>query len=84
MTRKQIENQINRVLSASYRLVRELSVLGTMASEVFGAEYIADLCTGDEIEFRPMMEDDIADDGCGSDNHLTRYAEEIYSILEKK
>ena len=84
MTRRQIENQINRVLSASRRLDGELSVLGTMASEIFGTEYIADLCAGDEIEFRPMMEDGIADDGCGSDNHLTRYVEEIYSILERR
>lgn len=84
MTRRQIENQINRVLSASNRLVRELSVLSTMASEVFGAEYIADLCAGDEIEFRPMMEDGVADDGCSPNSHSTRYAEEIYSILERK
>lgn len=84
MTRRQIENQINRVLSASHRLNGELSVLGNMASEVFGAEYIADLCNGGEIEFRPIMEDGVADDGCSPDNHLTRYAEEIYSILERR
>lgn len=81
MTEKQFKKQILKVLSVNSALSGELEKLGIMASEILGANYIADLCEGAEIEFHPVGEDDIADDGLGSDNHTTIFEEDVIAII---
>lgn len=81
MTENQFRRQINRVLSLNNELIGALGRLGTMASEVLGSEYVADLCEGGEIEFRPIEEDGVADDGLGQFSHTTIYEEDIFNML---
>lgn len=81
MTENEFRRQINKVLSINSSLSGELEKLGRMASEILGAEYIADLCNGAEIEFHPVGEDGIADDGLGSDNHTTILEEDVIAII---
>lgn len=81
MKENQFRRQISKVLSANIALSRELQQLGIIASEILGAEYVANICNGAEIEFRPVGRDGIADDGLGPDNYATKYEEDIITII---
>ena len=65
MTDKQIIELSNEVLSISVDLTSKLQVLARVASERLGYDVVADLCNGEEIEFRRIMDDGIPDaDSC--------------------
>ena len=49
-----LKKQYEKCLDASNRLDSELQELGRIASDVYGRELKADICNGDEIEFRPI------------------------------
>lgn len=46
----------------SNSLMSALEALASMASEVLGYEVVADICNGEEIEFRTVMNDSVAND----------------------
>lgn len=49
-----LKKQYEKCLKASNNLETELQVLSRIASDVYGQELKADICPGDEIEFRPI------------------------------
>lgn len=51
-TISQLKKQYNAVLTLSEKLTNALGTLGAIASELYGEELHADICAGDEIEFR--------------------------------
>lgn len=63
-TKKKIINRLIRqnkkVMAASAKLSSELQKLGYIASEATGIQFQADICAGDEIEFRPIAMDEVA------------------------
>lgn len=61
MTARQILAVEARCHRLSNELTGALEELGAMASEALGYEVIADLCHGNEIEFRPVGENDRPD-----------------------
>lgn len=67
----------DNVYLSSAKLNRALSELGRAASEILGYEVVADLCGGDEIEFRSVGEHDAVDD------FACIRIEDILNILEK-
>ena len=50
--RTELLRQVRRVQEAESRLSVELQVLSSVASDIYGDELYADLCSGSEIEFR--------------------------------
>ena len=52
ITEKALHRALEKCYDASTRLYGALSELGEMASEIYGEELQADMCGGDEIEFR--------------------------------
>lgn len=54
---KTISQLVKNVLKANNKLNSSLSELSKSASELFGSELVADICNGDEIEFRKEGDD---------------------------
>lgn len=57
---KLLKRQNKKVMSASAKLSSELQELAYIASDATGIQFQADICTGDEIEFRPIAPDGVA------------------------
>ena len=51
-TIRRFNKVVDKVLVRSNELVIALNELSAMASEIYGEELIADICDGEEIEFR--------------------------------
>lgn len=51
-TIRRFNKVVDKVLVRSNELVIALNELSAMASEIYGEELIADICNGEEIEFR--------------------------------
>ena len=65
MTEKQLRHLEDEVYKFSSRLVDALGALASVASEILGYDVAADICNGDEIEFRKTSEDGYVDtDSC--------------------
>ena len=62
ITKKKLLRAEQLCYKFSNDLTCALEVLASMASEVLGYEVVADICNGDEIEFRTMIDDSVADD----------------------
>ena len=62
ITKKKILRAEQLCYDYSNDLTNALGTLARMASEVLGYEVVADICNGDEIEFRTMIDDGVADD----------------------
>ena len=75
MTRKEFNQQIINTQNALHQLSFELSKLGSMASVALGYDVECDVCNGDEIEFRKIEEDGVAN----SASHI--YPEDILAKL---
>lgn len=75
MTRKEFNQQIVNTQKALQQLSFELSRLGKMASVALGYDVECDICNGDELEFRKIEEDGIAD----SASHI--YIEDVLAKL---
>lgn len=56
-TKKELLNSYNHISKLNDELITELGKLGSIASDILGYEVVADLCNGNEIEFRKMMPD---------------------------
>ena len=61
MTERQLIRLEENCLNAANRLSCSLQRLAIAASEVLGYEVVADICEGEEIEFRRVAEDGVAD-----------------------
>ena len=53
----ELMRNVNKVLDAENRLSYALSELSAIATEIYGEDLQADLCSGAEIEFRRRGED---------------------------
>ena len=53
----ELRKSYNRLLSLNSELMSERGKLSALASKVLGYEVVADLCNGDEIEFRRILPD---------------------------
>jgi predicted thioredoxin/glutaredoxin len=51
-TIRRFNKAVDKVLDKSNELVNALEELSSLASEIYGEELIADICDGEEIEFR--------------------------------
>ena len=51
-TIRRFNKVVDKVLVRSNELVIALNELSAMASEIYGEELVADICDGEEIEFR--------------------------------
>lgn len=67
---KQYENAI----TASIKLMTQLDILGSLASEIYGEELSADICNGDEIEFRTL-------DNLDGLSHVSLHLEDILNKI---
>lgn len=79
MTIKELCRIENKVYDLSASLMCQLRILGKAASEILGYQVDADLCNGNEIEFRTVGEDGIADT-----NSCIRMEEVIDKLKYKK
>ena len=61
MTARQILAAEAKCYRLSSELISALEKLSAMASEVLGYEVSADICNGNEIEFRPVGKNDRPD-----------------------
>jgi len=61
MTKHDLLKRYHSVLDLSNRLNIALQSLGAAASEFCGTEMVAEICNGEEIEFRKVNEDGMAD-----------------------
>ena len=61
VTKKQILKAQEAAIDAEVSLNAALGHLAALASEVLGREVVADLCGGDEIEFRSVNNSGVAD-----------------------
>ena len=61
MTERQLRTLEENCLNDANRLYCSLQQLAIAASEVLGYEVVADICEGEEIEFRRVAEDGVAD-----------------------
>lgn len=59
---QQLKKAEEKVLDAYIALSSALGNLSSIASEIYGEELQADLCGGDEIEFRRIDEHGVVDD----------------------
>lgn len=75
MTREEFKQQIINTQKASQQLSFELGILGKMASVILGYGVECDICNGDELEFRKIEEDGVAD----SASHI--YIEDVLAKL---
>ena len=65
MTVKELCRIENKVYDLSASLSAQLGILGRVASEILGYQVDAELCHGDELEFRVVEKDGIIDpDSC--------------------
>lgn len=60
-SKKKILDLEKKVLDASAHLDSALGQLGAAASEILGYEVVADICNGDEIEFREVGDNGVED-----------------------
>ena len=60
MTREEFNQQIINTQKALQQLSFELGILGKMASVALGYDVECDVCNGDELEFRKIEEDGVA------------------------
>ena len=60
ITKKKILRAEQLCYNYSNSLTSALEVLASMASEVLGYEVVADICNGNEIEFRTIINDSVA------------------------
>lgn len=58
MANSELIGQYQYCISISNMLQSELEKLGKLASEYLGFDVEANLCSGNEVEFRKMSEDD--------------------------
>ncbi len=58
---KKLTQAYNLALYDANRLSLSLQALGKIASDIYGEELVADLCGGEEIEFRHILGDDVPD-----------------------
>lgn len=56
-TRTELKRSYNRVSKLNSELIIELGSLSALASKLLGYDVVADLCNGDEIEFRRVLSD---------------------------
>jgi hypothetical protein len=75
MTRKEFNQQIINARNALRQLSCELGILCNMASVALGYDVECDVCNGDELEFRKIEEDGVAD----SASHI--YIEDVLAKL---
>lgn len=75
MTREEFNKQVINTQKASQQLSFELGILGKMASVALGYNVECDICNGDELEFRKIEEDGVAD----SASHI--YVEDVLAKL---
>lgn len=61
MTERQLRRLEENCLNIANRLYCSLQQLAIAASEILGYEVVADICEGEEIEFRRVAEDGVAD-----------------------
>lgn len=66
---KQINRFEKKAIKESGELLSTLQILGKLASEATGVELVADICNGEELEFREVAPD-------GVDNEKTCYKKE--------
>lgn len=61
----ELRKSYNRVERLNSEIINERGKLSALASEMLGYDVVADLCNGDEIEFRRMLPDGTPDnDDC--------------------
>lgn len=60
-SKKKILYLEKKALDAFVRLQSALGQLGAAASEILGYEVVADICNGEEIEFREVCDNGVAD-----------------------
>ena len=61
MTKKKILSLEKKALDTFIQLQSALGQLGAAASDILGYEVVADLCNGEEIEFREVCDNGVAD-----------------------
>lgn len=61
MTERQLRRLEENCLNNANRLSSSLQLLAAAASEILGYEVVADIYEGEEIEFRRVAEDGVAD-----------------------
>ena len=61
MAQKELREAYDQVLDASNKLNAAQQKLGRIASYLIGFEVVADICGGDEIECRSILDDGVAD-----------------------
>lgn len=61
MNKKKLIKLQDKCLSCENALNNALSELAIAASEILGYEVVADLCSGSEIEFRVIKDNDVPD-----------------------
>lgn len=57
-----LDKAYNEALSLNDKLSLKLQELSTIASEIYGQQLNADICSGSEIEFRISVYDVLSDD----------------------
>ena len=78
MTEHQLRRLQDKCLQKSSELTGALGLLGSAASEILGYEVVADICNGEEIEFREV------DDYGVADADSTIYIEELIDIINSR
>lgn len=71
-TERQLRVLENRCYKYSTELLGALSDLSKAVTEILGYEVVADLCGGEEIEFRPISNEGYVDD-------YEKYENEFYN-----
>lgn len=61
MTKSEIKKAYSKCLQKSNELELAMQSLSSKVSQALGVEYVADICNGDEIEFRKLDEYGLAD-----------------------
>jgi len=61
MTKSEIKKAYAKCLQKSNELELAMQALSAKVSQALGVDYVADICNGDEIEFRKLDEYGLAD-----------------------
>lgn len=61
MTKGEIKKAYAKCLQKSNELELAMQSLSSKVSQALGVDYVADICNGDEIEFRKLDEHGLAD-----------------------
>lgn len=62
MTKSEIKKAYAKCLQKSRELELAMQALSAKVSQALGVDYIADICNGDEIEFRSLDKYGLADE----------------------